>query len=77
MKIKLFVKRVFDIFFSLLGLIFLSPLFFIIAILIKIFSSGPVFFKQERIGRKFKPFLLYKFRTMIPGADKKRPIACI
>ena len=68
------IKRLFDIFFSALGLIVLSPLFLLIAILIKLTSPGPVFFRQERIGKNFKPFLLYKFRTMVPDAEKKGPL---
>lgn len=57
-------KRIFDICFSL-GVLFLaSPLFALIAILVKLTSPGHVFFKQERIGLSGKPFLMYKFRTM-------------
>jgi len=66
-----FIKRAFDIFFSLIVLILLSPLFFIIAILIKLTSKGPVFYKQERVGKDGKIFKLYKFRTMYEGADKE------
>ena len=68
------MKRIFDIFFSVLGLICLSPLFLIVAILIKLTSQGPVFFKQERIGKNFRPFLLYKFRTMVPNAAQRGPL---
>ena len=57
-------KRLFDIFFSFLGLIILSPLFLLTSILIKIGSQGPVFFKQERVGKNGKAFKIYKFRTM-------------
>ncbi len=57
-------KRFFDLLGSLLVLILLSPLFLILAVLIKIDSSGPVFYKHKRIGRGGKLFYLYKFRTM-------------
>jgi lipopolysaccharide/colanic/teichoic acid biosynthesis glycosyltransferase len=57
-------KRGLDLFGSIIGLIFLSPLFFIIALIIKVVSPGPVFFKQERIGYGGKAFSLIKFRTM-------------
>lgn len=64
------MKRTFDIIASSLGLIFLSPLFFILAILIKLDSEGPVFFKQIRVGLKNKDFSLYKFRSMYVKTDK-------
>jgi len=65
------IKRLIDIIFSLLGLIILLPLFLIIAVLIKIDSRGPVFFKYERIGKDGKPFHPFKFRTMEKGAIEK------
>ncbi len=65
-----FIKRGFDIIFSLLGLLFLIPLFFLIAVLIKLDSSGSVFFRQERVGRDSKIFKIYKFRTMVDNAEK-------
>ena len=58
------IKRLFDIFFSFLGLILLLPVFIIISILIKIDSSGPVFFLQERVGLNGKYFKIIKFRSM-------------
>ncbi|WP_027136472.1 sugar transferase [Gaetbulibacter saemankumensis] len=58
------LKRSFDIFFSTLGLVLLSPLFLCLAILIKFNSKGPVFFKQNRVGLHNKDFKIYKFRTM-------------
>jgi lipopolysaccharide/colanic/teichoic acid biosynthesis glycosyltransferase len=64
------MKRLFDTLFSFIGLIILSPLLIIIAILVKLGSSGPVFFKGERIGKKGKPFKMFKFRTMVVNADK-------
>lgn len=64
------VKRFFDIILSLLGLIILSPILLITAIAIKIESKGPVIFKQERIGKNGKVFKIYKFRSMVVGAEK-------
>ena len=57
-------KRLFDILFSFIGLLVLSPLFAAAAVLIKLDSRGPVFFRQTRVGRHFRPFVIYKFRTM-------------
>ena len=57
-------KRLFDLCASLAGLVVLSPLFLLIAILIKRDSSGPVFFRQVRVGRREQPFRIHKFRTM-------------
>lgn len=63
--INIFIKRVFDIVFTLsIGLILLSWLLPLIALLIKWDSRGPVFFKQHRAGKDNKPFICYKFRTM-------------
>lgn len=64
------VKRVFDIIFSFFGLLILSPLMFIIAVLIKLDAKGSVFFKQERVGKNEKEFTIYKFRTMVNDAEK-------
>ena len=64
-----FFKRLLDIFFSLILLIFLSPLLLLIAILIKIDSKGPVIFKQARIGKDGKVFYIHKARTMVVGAE--------
>ena len=65
------VKRVFDIVFSLIGLILLSPVFLIISVIIKLDSKGPAFYVQKRIGLNGKLFKIYKLRTMVVGADKK------
>lgn len=65
------MKRAFDVFASGLGLIFLSPLFLILAIWIKTDSPGPVFYRQIRVGRYNKDFRLFKFRSMRVGSDKK------
>lgn len=61
------MKRVLDIIFSIILLIICSPLFFIISCVIKLDSEGPVFFKQRRIGKGNKAFIILKFRTMKPG----------
>ncbi|MBQ3186862.1 MAG: sugar transferase [Alistipes sp.] len=65
------MKRLFDIFASGIGLLVLSPLFLVVAIWIKCDSKGPVFYKQQRVGRGNKDFWLYKFRSMRPGSDKQ------
>jgi len=67
------MKRSLDIFLSCIGLIILLPFFAVIAMLIKFDSKGPVFFRQERIGRNFIAFKIYKFRTMTVDAANKGP----
>jgi len=67
------MKRLFDIFFSALGIIICIPFFIIAAILVKLDSSGPILFTQERIGKDFKPFKIYKFRTMKKVGDQDGP----
>lgn len=62
-------KRLFDIAFSLLAILFLSPFFLVIPIIIKISDKGPAFFKHQRIGKNEKPFVFYKFRSMKLNAD--------
>ncbi len=69
-KGSLFFKRVFDLFFSVIGLIVLLPVFLILAIAIKIDSPGPVFYRQERVTQYGKSFRIHKFRTMVQNADK-------
>jgi lipopolysaccharide/colanic/teichoic acid biosynthesis glycosyltransferase len=64
------IKRLFDIIFSFLGLLFLWPLFLVIGFLIKRESPGPIFYRGERIGKNGKPFKIFKFRTMIVDAEK-------
>ena len=64
------IKRLFDLAVSLVGLVVLSPLFLVIAAAIKLDSKGPVFFKQERLGLNAGPFVIYKFRSMVLGAEK-------
>ncbi len=63
--------RFFDILFSVLGLLILSPLFLIIILFIKFNSRGPVIYKQKRIGKNLIDFDLYKFRSMRIGSDQK------
>lgn len=65
------LKRVFDIVTSSVVLVVLSPLMLLIAILIKLESPGPVFFKQERVGEHGKPFKMIKFRSMYQDADRR------
>lgn len=66
---RLFAKTVMDYFLSAFFLVFLAPLFLLIAILIKIDSSGPVFFRHTRLGRNGKVFRAWKFRTLANDAD--------
>jgi lipopolysaccharide/colanic/teichoic acid biosynthesis glycosyltransferase len=71
------VKRVFDMAVALIGLIALVPVFVVIAILIKLDSSGPVFFKGKRVGQHGKIFYILKFRSMVVDAPQKGPaITC-
>ena len=72
-KIYLPIKRFFDIVFSLLALVVFSPLYIIIALLVKLTSKGPVFFKQDRIGKDKKVFKILKFRTMKSDTDPNTP----
>ena len=65
------LKRVLDLFLGVLGLIIASPLFVIVWIGIKVEDRGPLFFKQVRIGRKGRPFTVYKFRTMVVDAEAR------
>jgi lipopolysaccharide/colanic/teichoic acid biosynthesis glycosyltransferase len=64
------MKRVFDVIMAAVGLLLLTPLLLLVSLLIKLDSPGPVFFTQERMGRKFRPFRIYKFRTMVPDAPR-------
>ncbi len=67
------IKRAFDISFSLTAFTLLLPLILYTIIRLKISSKGPVFYSQERIGYKGKPFIMYKFRSMIINAEKNGP----
>jgi len=62
-------KRAFDLLGALLGLLAVSPLLLVIAVAVKLEDGGPVFFRQQRVGRHGQRFLMLKFRTMIPNAD--------
>ena len=64
------IKRLIDIVCSFLGVLVLSPLFIIIAIIIKMTSKGPVFFSQKRVGKNGKEFDMYKFRSMVVNAEE-------
>ncbi len=64
------LKRLFDITVSFIGLVVLFPLLVLIALLIKLDSKGPVFYKGVRVGRSGEPFRMYKFRTMVVEAEK-------
>lgn len=70
---KYISKRALDIFGSGLGLLILSPVFLLLAILIKLDSRGPVFFRQARVGLNGKPFKMVKFRSMIASAEDVLP----
>jgi lipopolysaccharide/colanic/teichoic acid biosynthesis glycosyltransferase len=65
------VKRSVDLLVSALGLLVASPLLLLLAALVKGTSRGPVFFRQERMGRGFRPFGIYKFRTMVEDAPRQ------
>jgi len=65
------LKRLFDIIFALLGLILVLPLLLLIAIIIKMTAGGPVFYKGQRVGKNGRLFKIWKFRTMIPDAEKQ------
>ena len=61
------IKRIFDLVFSIILLVILAPLFVVVGILIKLDSPGAVFFKQKRVGKDNKTFMVYKFRSMSVG----------
>lgn len=73
-KIQFAIKRFFDFVLSLIGIIILSPVLLIVFIAIKLDSKGPAIFKQIRVGKDEKEFKIYKFRTMIVNAEKKREL---
>ena len=72
-KKYIIIKNILDFILSLLALIILLPFFFIFAIIIKLESKGPIFFKQKRIGKDKKEFYIYKFRTMRTDTPKDMP----
>lgn len=65
--------RFFDVLISGLALILLAPLFLLIGVLIKLDSQGPVFHRAKRVGQGGSTFTLYKFRSMLPNADRRGP----
>lgn len=71
-KVQHFMKRSFDIVAATLGLLMISPLLLIIAVMVKLDSPGPILYKSERIGRNGRNFPMYKFRTMSTNADALR-----
>jgi len=78
-RLSFFLKNVFDRLAALIALILFSPFFLVIALMIKLTSKGPVFYKQDRIGLNGKVFKLYKFRSMtvFNGEDEKRKVEMI
>jgi exopolysaccharide biosynthesis polyprenyl glycosylphosphotransferase len=68
------IKRLIDVTMAGLCLMVASPLMLLIALLIKLDSRGPIFFRQERLGQKGKPFIIIKFRTMFHGAENNGPV---
>lgn len=70
-------KRAFDLVVASLALLLLAPLFALIALAIKLDSPGPVFFRQERVGRHGVPFRIHKFRTMVVDAPTRGPLITV
>ncbi|CAC9596510.1 Undecaprenyl-phosphate galactosephosphotransferase (EC 2.7.8.6) [uncultured Gammaproteobacteria bacterium] len=68
-RINLLVKRIFDLYFGILGLMLISPLFILIGIGIKLDSKGAILFTQTRLGLNKKPYNIYKFRSMVINAE--------
>jgi lipopolysaccharide/colanic/teichoic acid biosynthesis glycosyltransferase len=73
-KFAMLFKRIFDLLAASLGLFFLFPTFIVVAVLIRIDSPGPIFFRQERVGKNGKIFRIYKFRTMRKESEKEGKI---
>ncbi len=69
-KIKNYIKRIVDILISFILLVLLSPIFLIVAVLIKIDSRGSVFFSQDRVGQRKQEYMMHKFRSMVQDAEK-------
>lgn len=69
-RFSLFIKRIFDIVVGLIALIFLTPVFLILSVVIKMDSKGPVLFRQVRVTQYGKQFRILKFRTMVNNAEK-------
>jgi lipopolysaccharide/colanic/teichoic acid biosynthesis glycosyltransferase len=67
------MKRTVDIAAAAIALLVLLPVLLVVAAAVKLDSAGPVLFRQVRVGRRFRPFFIYKFRTMVVGADCRGP----
>lgn len=67
------IKRVIDVCISVISLVLLTPLYLVLSLLVKFSSEGPIFFKQERIGKNGNPFQIIKFRTMYQNAEDAGP----
>ena len=65
------IKRLIDAVLASVALVLLTPVLLVVAVLIKLDSAGPVFFRQERMGKDVQPFFIYKFRTMVRDAPQK------
>lgn len=76
-RATLFFKRLGDIVVSLLLIVILSPLFLALALAIKLDTKGPVFYRQQRITRDLREFSIFKFRTMVCGADQIGPLVTL
>ena len=76
-QVSLFFKRVFDVVVSALMLLVLSPVFLILAIAIKLDSPGPVFYRQVRVTQYGREFRIFKFRSMVSGADKQGSLVTV
>lgn len=74
-NIHFFIKRILDVVLSLIGIVILLPVYLTIILAIKLNSKGPAIFKQIRVGKDSVPFTIYKFRTMVVDADKKKELA--
>jgi lipopolysaccharide/colanic/teichoic acid biosynthesis glycosyltransferase len=70
-RMRAMIKRACDVILAVIGLVVCWPLFVVVAALIKLDSRGPILFKQERIGKGFRPFFIYKFRTMVEDAPQR------
>ncbi len=66
-------KRALDLLVSSLALLLLSPLLLVLALWVKLDSTGPVLYRGKRVGKDGQPFLMYKFRTMVEGAERRGP----
>jgi exopolysaccharide biosynthesis polyprenyl glycosylphosphotransferase len=73
-KWQLLLKRTMDVLISCFVLLVFSPLYLFLALMVKMTSKGPVFYWQERIGKKGKPFLIFKYRSMFTDAEQSTPI---